>query len=153
MCLSLAGCKHPLPPVLCFTGVVLWELVTGEVPRRGGMREIRWARSARTVSRGSLCRTSTREPPAAAAWCSAWPGQAPAAQQPSLLPFPTPPYTPGRVPEECSQEVAALIDRCLALVPSQRPSAKEVYLAIKASPAAGTVGQQAQQAAAGQAPR
>ncbi|GAB4814549.1 hypothetical protein N2152v2_001595 [Parachlorella kessleri] len=60
-------------------GVVLWELVTCEVPQRGRMRE-------------------------------------------------------PRVPEECPAEVALLIDRCLAVSPSSRPSAKEAFLSIQASP-------------------
>ena len=52
-------------------GVVMWELVTGETPVRGGMR-------------------------------------------------------PVRVPEECPAAVAALVQRCMAMAPADRPDADEV---------------------------
>lgn len=38
-----------------------------------------------------------------------------------------------RVPEECSQDIKALMDRCLSLAPSQRPSAKQVVEALVAA--------------------
>lgn len=41
---------------------------------------------------------------------------------------------PVRVPDECPAEVAALIDACRARDPAARPSAKEVYDILKATP-------------------
>ena len=41
---------------------------------------------------------------------------------------------PVRVPDECPADVAALIDACRARDPAQRPSAKDVYERLRATP-------------------
>ncbi|CAL8468908.1 g8449 [Coccomyxa elongata] len=60
-------------------GVLLWELVTGEIPRRGKLREL-------------------------------------------------------RVGEECTQEVADLLERCIRTNVDERPNAKEIVAALQALP-------------------
>ena len=48
----------------CYSlGVVLWEIVTGEVPKRGGMRNIRWGAGLPSFFLSSLRSRPPSSPP------------------------------------------------------------------------------------------